>query len=107
MLDFTNEKLVADLEELSQSRPDLLIRLTGILQVARNTQENLELLIFRGFSSSTTHPTSFDPNQSAVPNQTILDRGEILQSPLIPNHEKILFGPVKPSDLLKSDLWIT
>jgi hypothetical protein len=52
----TDIELVAQLEERSRNHADRVLRLLGVVGV-----EPFELLIFRGFSSSTTHPTRFDP----------------------------------------------
>ena len=46
--------------------------------------EALEVVIFRGFSSSLTHPTAFDPDQPLLPSEATINSAELLQAPSIP-----------------------
>ena len=92
--------LVQELEERTRLSPDRVVRLHGFV-----LDEPFELLIFRGFSSSTTHPTAFDPDASVLPDGTRLDWAELLQGPLDPTGETRLVGPVNPEDLLAQAGW--
>ena len=92
--------LVQELEERTRLSPDRVVRLHGFV-----LDEPFELLIFRGFSSSTTHPTAFDPDASVLPDGTCLDWAELLQGPLDPTCETRLVGPVNPEDLLAQSSW--
>ena len=92
--------LVQELEERTRLSPDRVVRLHGFV-----LDEPFELLIFRGFSSSTTHPTAFDPDASVLPDGTRLDWAELLQGPLNPAGETRLVGPVNPEDLLAQSSW--
>jgi hypothetical protein len=90
--------LLAELESLSRSRPDRVLRLRGQLPVneagapdaAGERLEPFELLIFRGFSSSTTHPTAFDPDRPALPEGSVVEAAELLAGPLTPGAEEVL-----------------
>ena len=58
--------------------------------------EAFELVIYRGFSSSTTHPTDFDPDQPVLPETAQISGAELLQAPLRPGQaEALLAGPVQ------------
>ena len=92
--------LVLQLEERSRQEPDRVVRLTGNVDV-----EPFELLIFRGFSSSTTHPTAFDPDASVLPPKTRLEQAELLQGPLNPSEALVLAGPFAPAALLAQASW--
>lgn len=98
-------ELLARLEELSRSRPDRVLRLTGELPAEGGGLEPFELLIFRGFSSSVSHPTAFDPDQPALPESARLLSVELLQGPLNPAAEQRLAGPMDPELLLELDRW--
>ena len=98
-------ELLAQLEELSRSRPDRVLRLTGELPGDGDGMEPFELLIFRGFSSSVSHPTAFDPDQPALPESARLMRAELLQGPLNPAAEQRVAGPMDPELLLEPDRW--
>lgn len=94
-------ELVQQLEERSRQEPERVVRLMGTVE-----GEPFELLIFRGFSSSTTHPTSFDPDASVLPDGTRLDQVEVLQGPLSPTDEIVLSGPMEPVALLDEEHWV-
>ena len=96
----TDQVLVQALEERTRGLPQRVVRLRGQVR-----DELFELLIFRGFSSSTTHPTAFDPDASVLPEGTSLDQAELLQGPLLPSHEVVLAGPMPPNDLLAQANW--
>ena len=95
-----DHEMVQALEERTRLQPKRVVRLRG--QVGN---ESFELLIFRGFSSSTTHPTAFDPDASVLPEGTSLDQAELLQGPLSPEQEVVLAGPMLPNDLLAQANW--
>ncbi|MEB3264644.1 MAG: hypothetical protein VKJ66_09765 [Synechococcus sp.] len=85
--------LLAALEERSRERPDRVLRLRGQLPGAGDppgVEEPFELLIFRGFSSSVSHPTAFDPDQPALPAEARIEEAELLQGPLNPAEERSL-----------------
>ena len=96
----TVETLVRAIEERSRNHPDRVVRLLGLVG-----DEPLEVLIFRGFSSSTTHPTAFDPDTSVLPQGTRLDQADLLQGPLNPSSEVLLVGGMSPEDLLAQASW--
>ncbi len=96
----TDQVLVQALEERTRGLPQRVVRLRGQVR-----DELFELLIFRGFSSSTTHPTAFDPDASVLPEGTSLEQAELLQGPLLPSQEVVLAGPMPPNDLLAQASW--
>jgi hypothetical protein len=95
--------LLERLEILSQARPDRVLRLRGTLPLP--TGEAFELVIFRGFSSSTTHPTAFDPDQPALAEGARITSAELLQGPLKPGAEQVLAGPSGVEAFLESEGW--
>jgi len=112
------EQLLAQLEAISRDRPDRVLRLRGTVralppQAGREGGEDpaapdepCELVIYRGFSSSTTHPTAFDPDQPALPETTRLISAEILQAPLRPGEaEGLLAGPGPVALFLEPGAW--
>jgi hypothetical protein len=119
--------LLAALEELSRGRPDRVLRLRGHLSVDAEglpvdpaalpldsaggaavgavTEEPFELLIFRGFSSSVTHPTAVDPDRPALPEGAVIQAAELLAGPLNPLQEQRLAGPQPVATFLSPDAW--
>ena len=121
--------LLAALEALSRSRPDRVLRLSGSLPAAVLENgwaaatdvpatavpaatdplpadwEPFELLIFRGFSSLTTHPTAFDPDRAALPEAARISGAELLAAPLNPSGGVRLRGPLPVAAFLELASW--
>jgi hypothetical protein len=92
---------IEQLEQCSRGRPDRVLRLSGRLE-----GEPYELLIYRGFSSSTTHPTAFDPDHPVLPAGTEIDSAELLSGPLNPASEQRLAGPAPLAHFLDPAHWL-
>lgn len=102
--------LLAALEAFSRERPDRVLRLVGTLPAPEPdpsgaAEEPFELLIFRGFSSSITHPTAFDPDQPALPETARITTAELLAGPLNPSDERRLAGPLPAETFLDPGAW--
>jgi len=97
--------VLAPLEELSRQRPDRLLRLLGNLPGPEGP-EAFELLIYRGISSSVSHPTAYDPDQSLLPEGATLESAELLLAPLNPNAEQRLAGPAPVDKFLDPESWL-
>ena len=96
--------LLAQLGAISRSRPDRVLRLTGHLP-GDHGEELFELLIFRGFSSSVSHPTAFDPDQPALSEAARIEAAQLLAGPLNPAAEQVLVGPMAVEELLDPLRW--
>ena len=101
-----SDLLLPSLEALSRDRPDRVLRLLGAVQSAEGAEEALEILIFRGFSSCTTHPTDFDPDRTVLPDGGVIQTAELLRGPLNPQREERLIGPLPPDQFIDADRWI-
>jgi hypothetical protein len=97
--------LLLELEAISRQRPGRVLRLRGELPGAAAALEPFELLIFRGFSSSLSHPTAFDPDQPALPADALIAAAELLPGPYNPAEETVLRGPLPPQQFLNASLW--
>lgn len=98
--------LLARLEVLSRGRPDRVLRLRGGWAPEGGAEEPYELLIFRGFSSSTTHPTGFDPDQPLLPEGVELRTADLLAGPLNPAAEQVLAAGSDPQAFLQASAWL-
>jgi hypothetical protein len=102
--------LLAALEAISRSRPDRVLLLRGTLPSdpaqEHSAAELFELLIFRGFSSSVTHPTAFDPDQPALPQGAEIVDADLLEGPLNPAHPRVLAGPRPVEAFLELAGWM-
>jgi len=101
----TNAELLAHLEAISRGRADRVLRLGGSLPVDGGGSEPFELLIFRGFSSSVSHPTAFDPDQPLLPEGAAIETAELLRGPLNPTAEERLAEPSAPETFLDPLAW--
>jgi hypothetical protein len=95
------------LEAISRCRSDRVLRLRGALPAEIGAGwEPFELLIFRGFSSSVSHPTAFDPDQPALAESAQITAAELLQGPLNPAQETLLAGPVAVEAFREPGAWL-
>jgi len=97
--------LLAALEEAGRNHPDRLLRLRGSLPGGEGDAEPFELLIFRGFSSLTTHRTDCDPDRPALPEGSLIQTAELLQAPLDPAAAGPLLGPLPVDHFLDPRAW--
>ena len=101
----SSDSLLPALEAISRDHPDRVLRLRGVVIGDGGDREALEVLMFRGFSSSTTHPTQFDPDQSVLPKGAVIEMGELLTGPLNPEQEKRVAGPMPAQAFKDPNLW--
>ena len=73
--------LLKNLEKLSSLIPDRLLKIEGYV-IKENHKEQLELIIFKGFSSSTTHPIEIDLEKKAIEFRYILTNFKLFMAPL-------------------------
>ena len=57
--------LIKNLEHISLMIPNRLLKLQGYL-LRKDSKEFLEIIIYKGFSSSTTHQTEIDSEKKVV-----------------------------------------
>ncbi|MCP9927346.1 hypothetical protein [Cyanobium sp. CH-040] len=97
--------LLTGLEAISRGRADRVLRLRGVLPTECGGSEPFEVLIFRGFSSSVSHPTAFDPDQPLLPAAASIETAELLRGPLNPAAEERLAGPAAAHTFLDPLAW--
>ena len=56
--------LINNLEKISSEMPNRILKLEGFI-LKENQKEKLEIIIFRGYSSSTTHPIEIDSEKKS------------------------------------------
>tara|TARA_Y100000589_G_scaffold317649_1_gene343991 strand:+ start:6545 stop:6853 length:309 start_codon:yes stop_codon:yes gene_type:complete len=76
-----NNKLIKKFEQISINMPNRVLKLTGFV-FEKNSKEYLEILIFRGFSSSTTHEIETDLEKNVLNIDFVLTKGELLEGPI-------------------------
>ena len=73
--------LIKNLEKISSKIPNRILKLEGLI-LKKNHEEQLEILIFKGFSSSTTHPIEIDLEKKVIEFNFILTNFKLYQAPL-------------------------
>ena len=73
--------LINSLEKISSEIPNRILKLEGFI-IKENYQEQLEILIFKGFSSSTTHPIEIDLEKKVITSSYIITRFKLYKAPL-------------------------
>ena len=72
--------LINSLEKISSEIPNRILKLEGFL-LKENQKEQLEILIFKGFSSSTTHPIEIDLDKKVIGFNYILTNFKLYKAP--------------------------
>ena len=73
--------LINSLEKISSEIPNRILKLEGFI-LKENRKEQLEILIFKGFSSSTTHPIEIDLEKKFIAFNYILTNFKLYKAPL-------------------------
>ena len=73
--------LVKNLEKISSEIPNRILKIQGYI-LKENHKEQLEIVIFKGFSSSTTHPIEIDLEKKVIEFSYILTNFKLYKAPL-------------------------
>ena len=73
--------LINYLERISSKIPNRVLKIEGFIQ-KKNREEVLEIIIFKGFSSSTTHPIEMDLEKKVLTFDYVITNFRLYQSPL-------------------------
>ena len=81
--------LITHLEKISSEIPNRIIKLEGFI-LKENHKEQLEILIFKGFSSSTTHPIEIDLEKKFIGFSYILINFKLYKAPLTETEDNFI-----------------
>jgi len=73
--------LLNNLEKISSLIPNRILKLEGYI-LKENHKEELEIIIFKGFSSSTTHQIEIDLEKKVIGLNYILTNFKLYKAPL-------------------------
>ena len=71
--------LINNLEKISAKIPNRILKLEGFI-LKENHKEHLEILIYKGFSSSTTHPIEIDLEKKVIGFTFILSNFKLFKA---------------------------
>ena len=97
-------KLIKRLEEVSLKIPDRLLRLKGFVTY-KDKKDFLEILIYKGFSSSTTHHIEIDQQKNVINEKYILIKCELLKAPLSSISNKVIKETDEIAKFLDINFW--
>ena len=81
--------LLNNLEKISSFIPNRVLKVEGYI-LKENHKEKLEIIIFKGFSSSTTHPIEIDLEKKVIEFSYILSNFKLYKAPLITNEDNFI-----------------
>ena len=73
--------LLNNLEKISSAIPNRILKIEGFI-FNKNHKEQLEIIIFKGFSSSTTHPIEIDLEKKVIELRYIITNFKLYKAPL-------------------------
>ena len=73
--------LLNNLEKISSLIPNRILKIEGYI-LNKNQKEQLEIIIFKGFSSSTTHPIEIDLEKKVIELSYIITNFKLYKAPL-------------------------
>jgi len=97
--------LIKSLEKISSEIPERILKLEGFI-LKENNQEQLEILIFRGYSSSTTHPIEIDSEKKVIAFKYILTNFKLYQAPLTETEDNFIRENQNSVFFLNQKNWI-
>ena len=81
--------LLNNLEKISSEIPNRVLKLEGYI-LKKNQKEFLEIIIFKGFSSSTTHPIEVDLEKKVIEFSFTLTKFKLYEAPLTENKNNFI-----------------
>ena len=97
--------LINNLEKISSAIPNRILKLEGFI-LKENNKEQLEILIFKGFSSSTTHPIEIDLEKKVFEFDYFLTHFSLYNSPLTETEDNFIRGNKNSLFFLNKKNWI-
>ena len=97
--------LITNLEKISSMIPNRILKLEGYTQ-QENQKEKLEIIIFKGFSSSTTHSIEIDLEKKIINFDFILSNFTLYEAPLIEMKNDFIRESKKSEFFLNQKNWI-
>ena len=97
--------LINSLEKISSEIPDRILKLEGFI-LKKNQKEQLEILIFRGYSSSTTHPIEIDSEKKVITLSFSITNFKLYKAPFTEAEENFIRENQKSVFFLDQKNWI-
>ena len=96
--------LIRNLEKISFMVPNRLLKLQGYL-LREHTKEILEIIIYKGFSSSTTHQIEIDSEKQVIEFDHFFTKYTLFKAPLTKGEEVIIRENTNSNFFLNQRNW--
>ena len=97
--------LINNLEKISSEKPNRILKLEGFI-LKENRKEQLEIIIFRGYSSSTTHPIEIDSEKKVITLSYTITNFKLYKAPLTETEENFIRENQNSVFFLNQKNWI-
>ena len=97
--------LLNKLENISSLIPNRILKVEGFI-LQENHKEQLEIIIFKGFSSSTTHPIEIDLEKKVIEFRYILTNFKLYEAPLMTSKDNFIRENQNSVFFLNQKNWI-
>jgi len=97
--------LIKNLEKISSEIPNRILKIQGYI-LKKNHKEQLEIIIFKGFSSSTTHPIEIDLEKKVLEYKYILTNFKLYKAPLMSTKDNFIRENQNSFFFLNQKNWI-
>jgi len=97
--------LLNSLEKISSKIPNRILKLEGYI-LKGNQKEQLEIIIFRGFSSSTTHQIEIDLEKKVLEFPYSLTNFKLYEAPLTETKDNFIRENQNRVFFLNTENWI-
>ena len=97
--------LINNLEKISSEIPNRILKLQGFV-LKENHKEKLEIIIFKGFSSSTTHPIEMDLEKKVIEFQYVITNFKLYEAPLTETEDNFIRENQNSVFFLDQENWI-
>tara|TARA_B100000401_G_scaffold364770_1_gene262794 strand:- start:476 stop:784 length:309 start_codon:yes stop_codon:yes gene_type:complete len=97
--------LLNNLEKISSLIPNRILKLEGYI-FKKNQKEKLEIIIFKGFSSSTTHPIEIDLEKKVIEFSYKLTNFKLYKAPLTRSKDNFIRENQNSFFFLSQKNWI-
>ena len=97
--------LINNLEKISSEISNRILKLEGFI-LRETHKEKLEIIIFKGFSSSTTHPIEIDLEKKVIASNYILTNFKLYNAPLTETEDNFIRENQNSVFFLNQKNWI-
>ena len=97
--------LISNLEKISSKIPNRILKLEGFI-LKENHKEKLEILIFKGFSSSTTHSIEIDLEKKVIEVRYEITNFKLYKAPLTELEDNFIRENQNSVFFLNQNNWI-